>query len=235
MRQRLPGQAGNGRTCTRLRHRSSVTARHWATHRIIRLPSSIDARLPTRATLLPVGPAAAPIMVPGNHSPGPEVRATLRDQRPGTAARTIPPSCMAAGSMPVKTLTAQILAFCATTSWPGGWAVSPVTGERSHVTSRLSGTPLPPPDPTGCLLTEPMCPACGGLARSRPGPARPARWFSVLLPISLKVPGAADQQRKIAVIPLRCRSAAQPVSPDATARDAGLTDPFTPRSLPGSS
>ncbi len=35
MRQRLPGQAGNGRNaCTQFRHRDIMTARHRATHRI---------------------------------------------------------------------------------------------------------------------------------------------------------------------------------------------------------
>ena len=35
MRQRLPGQARNGRkACTQFRHRSTITARHRATHLI---------------------------------------------------------------------------------------------------------------------------------------------------------------------------------------------------------
>ena len=49
VRQRLPGQAGNGRkACARFRHGGIVPARHRATHRIMRLPSIIDARLPAQ-------------------------------------------------------------------------------------------------------------------------------------------------------------------------------------------
>ena len=47
MRQRSPGQVGNARkACARFRHGGIVPARHRATHRIIRLLSTIDARLP---------------------------------------------------------------------------------------------------------------------------------------------------------------------------------------------
>ena len=46
MRQRIPGQVGNVRkACTQFRHGGIVTMRHQAAHQIIRLLSTIDARL----------------------------------------------------------------------------------------------------------------------------------------------------------------------------------------------
>jgi hypothetical protein len=53
---RLLRSVGAQKACTRFRHRSIVFARHRATHRIIRLPSAIDVRLPAH----PAAGAASP-------------------------------------------------------------------------------------------------------------------------------------------------------------------------------